>query len=61
MNRDALGTVSDLITINPKAAMDWVALLLRIQDDRSSSTEIRTVIMTQFLWISSVSSSVNCI
>jgi len=60
MNRDALGTVFDLVKINPKAAMDWVALLLRIQDARGSSTERRTVIMTQFLWISSVSSSVNC-
>jgi hypothetical protein len=47
MNRDALGTVFDLITINPKAAMDWVALLFRIQDARGSNTDRRTAIMTQ--------------
>lgn len=60
MNSDSLGTVFDLIAINPKAAKDWVALLLRIQDARGSNTDRRTAIMTQFLWISSVPSSVNC-
>jgi hypothetical protein len=47
MNRDALGTVFDLITINPKAAMDWVALLLRIRDVRGSNTDRRIAKMTQ--------------
>jgi len=47
MNHDALGTVFDLITINLKAAMDWVALLLPIQDARGSNTDRRTAIMTQ--------------
>jgi hypothetical protein len=47
MNRNALGTVFDLKTINPKAAMYWVALLLRIQDARGSNADRRTAIMTQ--------------
>jgi hypothetical protein len=35
------------ITVNPKAAMDCVALLLRIQNVRGSNTDRRTAIMTQ--------------
>jgi hypothetical protein len=45
--RLALPHVFNLITINPKGAMNWVALLLRIQDARGSNTDRRTAVMTQ--------------